>query len=116
MNLLGELPKMQITVTVSDEIVREAGVRGLPVIDFLESLIDKGFSAAKERPALTNAMRARVRSPWGANGTGGGGRCLWRADRLIGLQWQCLQPYGPACKSTDEGQEETPWIQKRVMP
>jgi hypothetical protein len=61
MNRLGELPKMQITVTVSDEIVREAGVRGLAVIDFLESLIDKGFSAAKERPALTSAVE-RIRA------------------------------------------------------
>ena len=49
-------PAMQITVTVSDEIIREAGARGLPVIDFLESLIDKGMSAAKDRPVLTDAM------------------------------------------------------------
>lgn len=61
MNLLGESPKMEITVTVPEEIVREAGVRGLPVIDFLESLIDKGFNAEKERPALTNAME-RIRA------------------------------------------------------
>jgi hypothetical protein len=47
---------MQITVTVSDEIIREAGTRGLPVVDFLESLIDKGMSAAKERPVLNDAM------------------------------------------------------------
>jgi len=52
---------MQITVTVSDEIVREAGSRGLAVIDFLESLIDKGFSAAKERPVLSDAME-RIRA------------------------------------------------------
>ncbi|MGA3045948.1 MAG: hypothetical protein ABSD67_04960 [Terracidiphilus sp.] len=61
MNVAGELAKMQITVTVSDEIVREAGARGLPVIDFLESLIDRGFSAAKERPVLTSAME-RIRA------------------------------------------------------
>ena len=41
---------MQVTVTVSDTIVREAGIRGLPVIDFVESLIDKGLSAAQGRP------------------------------------------------------------------
>jgi hypothetical protein len=52
---------MQTTVTVSDEIVREGGARGLPVVDFLESLIDKGFSAAKERPVLTSAME-RIRA------------------------------------------------------
>lgn len=61
MNVAREVAKMQITVTVSDEIVREAGARGLPVIDFLESLIDRGFSAAKERPVLTSAME-RIRA------------------------------------------------------
>jgi post-segregation antitoxin (ccd killing protein) len=52
---------MQITVTVSDELVREAGARGLPVIDFIETLIDKGFSAVRERPVLNNAME-RIRA------------------------------------------------------
>ena len=47
---------MQITVTISDDIVREAGVRGQAVTDFVESLIDKGMSAAKERPVLSSAM------------------------------------------------------------
>ncbi len=52
---------MQVTVTVSDEIIREAGTRGLPVIDFLESMIDKGMSAGKERPVLNDAME-RIRA------------------------------------------------------
>jgi hypothetical protein len=52
---------MQVTVTVSDIIVREAGIRGLPVIDFVESLIDKGMSAAQGRPVLDSAM-ARIRA------------------------------------------------------
>jgi hypothetical protein len=52
---------MQVTVTVSDVIVREAGVRGLPVIDFVESLIDKGMSAAQGRPVLDSAME-RIRA------------------------------------------------------
>jgi hypothetical protein len=52
---------MQINVTISDAIVREAGDRGLPVIDFVESLIDKGMSAAKERPQLSSAME-RIRA------------------------------------------------------
>ena len=52
---------MQVTVTVSDVIVREAGVRGLPVIDFVESLIDKGMSAAHGRPVLDSAME-RIRA------------------------------------------------------
>jgi hypothetical protein len=40
---------MQITVTISDAIVREAGTRGLPVIDFVESLIDNGLLESMER-------------------------------------------------------------------
>ena len=52
---------MQVTVTISDAIVREAGVRGLTIIDFVESLIDKGMSAAQGRPELDSAMeRIRV--------------------------------------------------------
>jgi len=46
---------MQITLTVSDEIVREAGDRGLPVIDFVESLVDKEMSVSRGRP-LSSAM------------------------------------------------------------
>jgi hypothetical protein len=61
MNWAGEALTMQITVTVSDAIVREAGNCGLPVIDFVESLIDKGMSAAKERPVLTSAIE-RIRA------------------------------------------------------
>ena len=52
---------MQITVTVSDAIVREAQTRGLPVIDFLESLIDKGFTATLDRPVLNSAIE-RIRA------------------------------------------------------
>jgi hypothetical protein len=52
---------MQVTVTISDAIVREAGVRGHPVIDFVESLIDKGISAAQGRPVLDSAME-RIRA------------------------------------------------------
>jgi hypothetical protein len=52
---------MQLTVTVSEEIVREAGDRGLAVIDFVESLLDKGMSAVKERPELASAME-RIRA------------------------------------------------------
>jgi len=61
---------MLVTVTVSDAIIREAGVRGLPVVDFVESLIDKGMSAAPERPVLDNAIeRIRaLRSPGHAPG------------------------------------------------
>jgi hypothetical protein len=51
---------MQVTVTVSDEIVREAGIRGLPVTDFVESLIDKGLARTPNRPELNHAME-RIR-------------------------------------------------------
>jgi hypothetical protein len=57
----GEQSTMQVTVTVSDAIIREAGVRGLPVIDFVESLIDKGLSAPSERPVFDNAIE-RIRA------------------------------------------------------
>jgi len=57
----GELPAMLITLTVSDEIVREAGDRGVPVIDFVESLVDKGFLAVKGRPVLSSAIE-RIRA------------------------------------------------------
>jgi hypothetical protein len=52
---------MQVTVTVSDAIVREAGVRRLPVVDYVESLIDKGMNAAHGRPVLDSAME-RIRA------------------------------------------------------
>jgi hypothetical protein len=61
MNEAGEPSTMQITVTVSDAIVREAGVRGLPVIDFVESLIDKGMSTRKEHPVVDSAIE-RIRA------------------------------------------------------
>ena len=52
---------MQITVTVTDAIVREAGARGLSVGEFVETLIDKGMSAADGRPVLDSAME-RIRA------------------------------------------------------
>ena len=52
---------MQITLTISDDIVREAGARNLAVIDFVESLVDKGLSVARERPMMSSAME-RIRA------------------------------------------------------
>ena len=52
---------MQITLTVSDAIVREAGTRGLPVVDYLEMLIDKGMAASREPPAMSDAIE-RIRA------------------------------------------------------
>jgi hypothetical protein len=51
---------MQITLTISDAVVREAGVRGLAVQDFVESLIDKGMAEPKA-PVLSSAME-RIRA------------------------------------------------------
>jgi hypothetical protein len=59
-----ESPIMQITVTVSDAVVREAGVRGLQIDEFIESLIDKGMQQTletKERPVLNSAIE-RIRA------------------------------------------------------
>ena len=61
MKRAGEPPAMQVTVTVSDAVIREAATRGLPVVDFVESLIDKGLSSAPERPVLDNAIE-RIRA------------------------------------------------------
>ena len=59
---------MQVTVTVSDEIVRQAGVQGMTVLDFVESLISKGLNAVTGRPALNDAIE-RIRL---LSGTGRG--------------------------------------------
>ena len=61
MNLGRGYPNMQITVTVSDVIVREAAAHNLPVIDFVESVIDKGRSAASEPVAMESAIE-RIRA------------------------------------------------------
>ena len=46
---------MQVTVTISDEIIREAGYRGMGVVEYVESLIDRG-KQGQERPALFSAI------------------------------------------------------------
>lgn len=59
---------MQINVTISDEMVREAQARGLSVQEFVESLIDKGFSAVQESPNVNSAIE-RIRAlRFGGNG------------------------------------------------
>ncbi len=52
---------MQITLTVSDALVREAGARGLPVVDYVELLIDKGLAASQERNSMAEAIE-RIRT------------------------------------------------------
>jgi hypothetical protein len=60
---------MQITVTISDAVVREAGARGLAVVEFVESLIDKGMMAPKGQPVVSNAIE-RIRA-LRSSGSGG---------------------------------------------
>jgi len=52
---------MQLTLTVPEEIVREAQERGLPVIDFVETLIAKGLAAVLGRRSLDSAVE-RIRA------------------------------------------------------
>lgn len=52
---------MQVTVTVSDEIVREAARRGLQVTEFVETLVDRGFDSAHEKESVSSAIE-RIRA------------------------------------------------------
>jgi hypothetical protein len=71
MKLAGRTPPMLVTVTISDEIVRESQDRGLSVVEFVESLIDKGLATALNRPALHSAIeRIRALSTPGPGGKG----------------------------------------------
>jgi hypothetical protein len=70
MNVAGEPSTMQVTVTVSDAVAREAGARGLAGVEFVESLIDKGMDASKERPVLSSAID-RIRALRSSAGEGG---------------------------------------------
>lgn len=42
---------MQITITISDDMAREAQSRGHSLQEFVESLVDKGLSVLKESPS-----------------------------------------------------------------
>jgi len=61
---------MQVTVTVSDAIVRDASAHSTSVVEFVESLIDKGRVAASEPPVLNSAIERirRLRSSAPASG------------------------------------------------
>jgi hypothetical protein len=52
---------MQVTVEVTDEIRREAEARGIPVVDFVESLVSKGLDVELARPAVMSAIE-RIRA------------------------------------------------------
>ena len=57
---VGESTAMQVTVTVSDEIVRQAADHGMSVVNYVESLVDKGLQVRTE-PVLNSAI-ARIRA------------------------------------------------------
>jgi hypothetical protein len=61
MNLREESPTMQVSVDVTDDMRREAEARGLPIIDYIEFLIDKGRKSLGEGATLSNAME-RIRA------------------------------------------------------
>jgi hypothetical protein len=52
---------MQIMVDVTEEIRSEAESRGLPVIDYVETLIAAGLRAERDRPGVMSAIE-RIRA------------------------------------------------------
>jgi hypothetical protein len=52
---------MQITITISDDLIREAQARGIALQEFVDTLIDKGLAAVKERPVMSTAIE-RIRA------------------------------------------------------
>jgi hypothetical protein len=62
---------MQVSVDVTDEMRRESEIRGMPVIDYLDLVIVKGWRALNEGPALSNALE-RIRALRGKEAKGEG--------------------------------------------
>lgn len=52
---------MQVPVEVSVEMRQEAESRGLPVIDYVEMLVERGRQAVKEDTTVTSAIE-RIRA------------------------------------------------------
>ncbi len=52
---------MQVSVDVTDEMRREAESRSLPVVDYIELLMEKGRAALSVVAALTSAIE-RIRA------------------------------------------------------
>lgn len=84
---------MQVSIDVTDEMRREAEARGLPVVDYIELLMEKGRETLDGSAALSTAIE-RIR-PCGASkalpGAKGikptsGGRSSLPTGRLVGLQ------------------------------
>ena len=52
---------MQVSVDVTDQMRREAEARGLPVVDYVELLIEKGREALEGSAAFSSALE-RIRA------------------------------------------------------
>ena len=52
---------MQVSVDVTDEMRREAEARGLPIIDYIELLMEKGRAALNTGTAVSSAIE-RIRA------------------------------------------------------
>jgi hypothetical protein len=52
---------MQVSVDVSDAMRREAESRGLPIIDYIELLVEKGRQAMGEGAVVSSALE-RIRA------------------------------------------------------
>jgi len=60
---------MQVSVDVTDEMRREAEVRGISVIDYLDLVIVKGRQSLNELPGMSNALE-RIRALRGKDAKG----------------------------------------------
>jgi hypothetical protein len=52
---------MQVSIDVTDEMRREAEARGLPVVDYIELLMEKGRETLDGSAALSTAIE-RIRA------------------------------------------------------
>lgn len=52
---------MQVSVDVTDEMRREAESRGLPVVDYIELMIQKGREGSNGESAMSSAIE-RIRA------------------------------------------------------
>jgi len=59
---------MQVSVEVTEEMRREAEARGLPVIDYIELLLQKGREAFSAGSAVSSAIE-RIRALRGVEKT-----------------------------------------------
>jgi hypothetical protein len=69
MNALRGEPRHAVSVDVTEEMPREAEMRGLLQIDYLALLIVKGRQALNDAPALSNALE-RIRALRGKDAKG----------------------------------------------